>query len=173
MVFLAHSVSRLLQPGVVLAALVVGTCLYAKSTWMIPILATGFVLLPLTLNRLVAEAAPLRTLISASPACITGLIVLTFDSPQPVKSIVLGLCFGGLLLSVARRAINASAHVAVLAYALAVTGFIASHSLVLVLLPLMIWSRTYLGEHTAVQGVVGGGIGFSAFALSSFLLGAF
>jgi hypothetical protein len=83
----------------------------------------------------------------------------------PLLATLASLIVGNLLLGLARLFLNASAHVSVLTFGALwwMATFGAGFTWLLLLTPLMAYSRTSLGQHTLAQVVVGAVIGAGTF----------
>lgn len=88
--------------------------------------------------------------------------------PQPVPATVLGLFFGNIALAVSRKWFNVSAHVSVLTYGVlwGVYVYGTSAIILLILSPLMIFSRVKLDEHSLPEALLGAAMGLATFGVT-------
>ncbi|MBT2521490.1 hypothetical protein [Arthrobacter sp. ISL-28] len=96
----------------------------------------------------------------------TAAVVL-LQVPYPVFATLASLTLGNLLLSIARLWLNASAHVSVLTFGVLwwIPVFGPGFLWLLLLPPLMVFSRTSLGQHTSAQALVGAATGVTTFGV--------
>ncbi|MCC9175439.1 hypothetical protein [Arthrobacter sp. zg-Y179] len=84
---------------------------------------------------------------------------------SPVPETVTGLLLGNLGLVFFRRWLNVSAHVSVLTFGVlwVIAAYGAGWAWLLILSPLMIFSRVSLGEHTLREALSGAALGLATF----------
>lgn len=170
---LAASFSKAFTPAVVLLLVIIlaGTKAGLGILGVIA-LAVGIVVIPgLTYKKfpLLAEKlglpASLRTK-TVTLLTVAGVVACSFLNIQsPVPATVVGLVAGNVGLALARRWLNASAHVSVLTFAVLWVIQVFGHTFtwLLVLSPMMLFSRTALREHTWGEALVGALIGLVTF----------
>lgn len=107
-----------------------------------------------------------RTRIVALQILIVAAACMLLEVPAPVPATVMGLFGGNVALALARKRLNASAHVSVLTFAVlwAVAVFGPSLAGLLLLVPVMLASRIMLRQHTWAEGLAGMLIGCAVFA---------
>ena len=138
----------------------------------VSVLAVGIVVIPgLTYKKFpllagkLGLAADLRTM-TVTSLTIAGVVAcFLFNVPAPVPATVVGLAAGNAGLALARRWMNASAHVSVLTFSVlwVIQVFGSAFAWLLVLSPMMLFSRTALREHTWGEALVGVLIGLVTF----------
>lgn len=97
---------------------------------------------------------------------LTGTVVsLSLDFDRPVPQTVIALFFGNIGLLVWRRWLDVSGHVSVLTFATFWFTSVYGSDLawLLVLSPLMLFSRVSLKEHTWLEGWSGAALGLATF----------
>lgn len=164
--------SRILTPAGVLLVVVllagVEAGLGAAGTG---VLVVGAVVLPgFSHKRFPLIAKPLglphswRNRVVFALTLLAAGACLLLNVPAPVPQTVAGLAVGNAALAVSRRWLNASAHVSVLTFGVlwvtAVFGF--PFATLLLLVPVMMLSRTALREHTWLECAAGAAIGILA-----------
>lgn len=170
---LAASFSRILPPPVVLLVLMLAAALKA-GLGMLEIVAVciGTVVLPGALykgfpwlSRRFGMPLGLRTAAVSVLIVSAAATVAFLQIPHPVFATLASFIAGNLMLGVSRVWMNASAHVSVLTFSVLwwVAVFGPRFIWLLVLSPLMLLSRTALGEHTWAQALVGAAIGVATF----------
>lgn len=170
---LAASFSKAFTPAVVLLLVIIlaGTKAELGILGVIA-LAVGIVVIPgLTYKKfpLLAEKLGLpaslrtKTVTLLTVAGVVACSLLNIQSPVPAT--VVGLVAGNVGLALARRWLNASAHVSVLTFAVLWVIQVFGHTFtwLLVLSPMMLFSRTALREHTWGEALVGALIGLVTF----------
>jgi hypothetical protein len=174
MILLMASYSRMFAPAFVLLAVVLLGALEARLGVIgSMILAAAIVGLPgVTYKKFPlfvgALGLPLewRTKVVIVQTLMGAAACVLLQVPAPVSATVVGLAAGNSALAVARFKLNASAHVSVLTFAvlwgIAVFGPLCAYLLVLV--PIMLVSRTTLREHSWGEGFAGLVVGGAAFA---------
>lgn len=166
---LAGNFSKLLMPaGLLLVVIVLAGVKASLGFWGVAVLAAGIVILPgLAYKRFAVIARKFGLPSSGRTVAVTTLTIagalacVLLSVPAPVPATVLGLVAGNSLLALARRRMNASAHVSVTTFAVFwVTDVFGSVFIwLLVLSPMMMLSRTALREHTWREAVAGGLLG--------------
>jgi hypothetical protein len=170
---LAASFSKAFTPAVVLLLVIIlaGTKAELGILGVIA-LAVGIVVIPgLTYKKfpLLAQKLGLpaslrtKTVTLLTVAGVVACSLLNIQSPVPAT--VVGLVAGNVGLALARRWLNASAHVSVLTFAVLWVIQVFGHTFtwLLVLSPMMLFSRTALREHTWGEALVGALIGLVTF----------
>ena len=97
---------------------------------------------------------------------LVGTVVCFLLSlPHPVPLTVAAILLGNVSLVLLRHWLNVSAHVSVLTFA--VLWFVLMYGQawlwLLVLSPVMLWSRVSLGEHTREEALAGAALGLATF----------
>lgn len=170
---LAATLSGLLPPAAVLLAVVVaagfkagvglpGICALTVGTVALPALVyKGF---PQIAKRLGVSPNSKTAVVSVLIVSGTAAVVL-LQVPHPVFPTLASLILGNLLLSIARLRLNASAHVSVLTFGVLwwIAVFGPGFTWLVLLPPLMIFSRTSLGHHTSAEAIVGAAVGVGTF----------
>jgi hypothetical protein len=170
---LAASFSKAFTPaGVLLLVTILAGIKAGLGILGVIALAVGIVVIPgLTYKKfpLLAEKlglpSNLRTK-TVTALTLAGLVACSLlNIPSPVPATVVGLVVGNAGLALARRWLNASAHVSVLTFAVlwVIEVFGQSFAWLLVLSPMMLFSRTALREHTWGEALVGALIGLVTF----------
>jgi hypothetical protein len=170
---LAPSFSRLLPPAAVLLVIIVAAAAKAGlSALGIAAIALGTIVLPgIVYKSLPWIAGSLKIPPKFKTATVSSLIVIgttlvvLLRVPHPVVGTLASLILGNIMLAGARVWLNASAHVSVLTFGVLwwVLEFGPAFACLLVLPPLMVYSRTSLRQHTLTQAVVGATIGVATF----------
>lgn len=170
---LAASLSRLLPPAAVLLVILVAAAAKAGLSLLgIAVLALGTIVLPGVvyksfpwISRSLDIPLKLKTAIVSSLIVTGTVLVVLLRVPHPVFETLVSLILGNILLAVARMWLNASAHVSVLTFGVLwwVLAFGPVFAWLLVLPPLMVYSRTSLRQHTLTQTLVGATIGVATF----------
>ncbi len=170
---LAANFSKIFTPAAVLLAVIL--LAGAKSDMGIVatlILALGVVAVPgfvykkfPTLAKMLGLPTAWRTALVTALTLSSALICVLVDVPAPVPATVVGLVAGNAGLALVRRRMNASAHVSVLTFAAlwATQVFGPSFAWLLVLSPMMLFSRTALREHSWGEALIGAVIGLVTF----------
>lgn len=166
---LAVSFSKLLLPaGVLLVVIVLAGAKAGLGIGGTAVLAFAVVVVPgLAYKRFDLIAVKLRLPKSRRTTVVTALTVaaalacVVLNVPTPVPATVLGLVAGNAALALARRWMNASAHVSVITFAVlwVIDVFGTAFALLLVLSPMMVLSRTALKEHTWREALAGALLG--------------
>lgn len=170
---LASSYSRLLQPALLLAVLVILAGLKAGMSLMgVAAILAGIVGVPALLYK--ASKGLFRRWGLPDRARIKLLAVLTLAStiacfvlplPAPVPLTVAAMFLGNASLAIFRRWLNVSAHVSVVTFtALWVTAMFGGvWAWLLISSPLMMVSRVQLREHTWPEALSGAALGVATF----------
>ncbi|MBO1269507.1 hypothetical protein [Arthrobacter cavernae] len=170
---LAASFSKIFTPaGVLLVVVVLAGVRAGLGILGVTALALGVIVVPgLAYKKFSLLAGPFgmpatwRTRVVTILTVVGALACALLNVPAPVPATVVALVAGNAGLALARRWMNASAHVSVLTFAVlwgtAVFGPAAAW--LLVLSPMMLISRTALREHTWGEAVVGAFIGMVSF----------
>ena len=170
---LAASFSKAFTPaGVLLLVIILAGTKAGLGILGVIALAVGIIVIPgLTYKKfpLLAEKlglpAHLRTK-TVTLLTVVGVVACSLlNIPAPVPATVVGLVAGNAGLALARRWLNASAHVSVLTFAVLWVIQVFGHAFtwLLVLSPMMLFSRTALREHTWGEALVGALIGLVTF----------
>jgi hypothetical protein len=170
---LAASFSKAFAPAVVLLVVIV---LAGVNAGLGPLgvvaLALGIIVIPgFTYKKYSLISARLGLPATWRTRVVTILTVVGVVScallhvPAPVPATVVGLVAGNAGLALARRWLNASAHVSVITFAVLWGTAVFGPSLgwLLVLSPMMMVSRTALKEHTWGEALAGALIGIVTF----------
>lgn len=170
---LAASFSNMFTPAVVLLVVVVLAGIKAGLGFLgVVILAVGIIVIPgFAYKNFVLIAGKLRLPATWRTKVVTILTVVgafacaLLNVPAPVLATVVGLVSGNAGLALARRWMNASAHVSVITFAVlwGTVVFDPAFVWLLVLSPMMMASRTALREHTWGEALVGALIGTVTF----------
>jgi hypothetical protein len=141
---------------------IVGVSVLAAGIIVIPGLA--YKKFPLLTGKL-GLSVDLRTTVVTSLTVAGVVACFLFNLPAPVPATVIGFAAGNAGLALARRWMNASAHVSVLTFAVlwVIQVFGPAFAWLLVLSPMMLFSRTALREHTWGEALVGALIGLVTF----------
>ncbi|WP_160142497.1 phosphatase PAP2 family protein [Arthrobacter sp. SLBN-100] len=154
--------------GLLLVVIVLAGVKAGLGFWGVAVLAAGIVILPgLAYKKFAGIARKFGLPSSGRTMAVTTLTIagalacVLLSVPAPVPATVLGFVAGNALLALARRRMNASAHVSVTTFAvLWVTDVFGSVLIwLLVLSPMMMLSRTALREHTWREAVAGALLG--------------
>ena len=170
---LAASFSKVFAPAVVLLVVIVLAGVNAGLGFLgVVALAVGIIVVPgFTYKKysLVSEKLGLpatwRTGVVTILTVVGVIACALLNVPALVSATVVGLVAGNAGLALARRWLNASAHVSVISFA-ALWGtavFGPPLGWLLVLSPMMMVSRTALKEHTWGQALAGALIGIVTF----------
>ncbi|GAA3290434.1 hypothetical protein ACFFON_10115 [Arthrobacter citreus] len=170
---LAASVSKVLPPALVLAVLVLLAGIEAGLGVLgVAILLACIVGIPGTIYK--ASKRPFQRRGLPDRLRIQILAVMTFAGtaacfllpvPSPVPLTVAAMLLGNVSLAFFRRWLNVSAHVSVITFAAlwAMSIYGAAWSWLLILSPLMVFSRVTLGEHTRREALAGATLGLATF----------
>lgn len=170
---LAASFSKAFKPaGVLLLVIILAGAIAGLGIAGVTALAVGVVVIPgvtykkfsLVAQRLGLPANSRTTVVSA--LTVAGAVICAvLDLPAPVPATVLALVTGNAGLALTRRWMNASAHVSVLTFAVLwmIQIFGPAFAWLLVLSPMMLFSRTVLREHTWGEALIGAIIGLITF----------
>ena len=148
--------------GLLLVVIVLAGTKAGLGFWVVTVLAAGIVILPGLVYKKFAVIARRfglpsngRTVAVTTLTIAGALACVLLSVPAPVPATVLGLAAGNGLLALARRWMNASAHVSVTTFAvLWVTDVFGSVFIwLLVLSPMMMLSRTALREDSWREAV--------------------
>ncbi|KUM36408.1 hypothetical protein AR689_21030 [Arthrobacter sp. EpRS71] len=169
----ATSFSKIFTPAPVLLVVVILAGIKGGIGILgVLILAVGIVAIPglaykrfASLAQILGWPTNLRTKIVALLTIAGAVACILLDAPQPIPATVIGLVAGNACLDLARRRLNASAHVSVLTFSVlwATDVFGPPFAWLLVLSPMMLFSRTALREHTWGEALVGALIGLVTF----------
>ena len=165
--------SKLLPPALALAVLVVLAGIEAGLGVLgVLLLLAGVVVVPGAIYKGTKGMFRRRGIPDSRRTALVSLLMLAatvvcflLPVPAPVPATVTGLLLGNLGLVFFRRWLNVSAHVSVLTFAvLWITAtYGAGWSWLLILSPLMIFSRVSLGEHTRREALSGAALGLATF----------
>lgn len=170
---LAASFSKLFTPAVVLLVVIVLAGIKAGlGLFGVIILAVGIIVIPgfayknfaLVAGKLGLPAG-WRTNVVTILTVVGAFACTLLNVPAPVPATVVGLVSGNAGLALARRWMNASAHVSVITFAVlwGTEVFDPAFVWLLVLSPMMMASRTALRQHTWGEALVGALIGTVTF----------
>ncbi|MGX5718024.1 hypothetical protein [Arthrobacter sp. MAHUQ-56] len=169
----ASDFSRALPPAAVLCVVVTAAGAKAElGLWGVLALLMGVAVIPgLIYKRSSSLFARLglpshwRTNLVAVLTFAAAVICFLLNLDQPVPATVAALCFGNVGLVFFRRWLNVSAHVSVITFGVlwfsAVFG--SSWSWLLVLSPLMLFSRVTAREHSLKEAWAGLALGIATF----------
>lgn len=170
---LAASCSRLLPPALVLAVLVILAGIKAGlEPWGVAALLAGIVGVPGLLYKgskrpFRERGLPDRLRVQLLAVLMLVGTVACFVLPLPalVPLTVAALFVGNSGLVFFRRWLNVSAHVSVLTFAVlwVVAVFGGAWAPLLILSPVMLWSRVALREHTRREALSGAALGLATF----------
>ena len=165
--------SKILPPALVLAALVVAAGIEAGLGPVgVPVLLVCIVGVPGLIykgtkkffrRRGIPDSR--RTALVAALMLAGAVVCFMLPVPSPVPATVLGLLIGNVGLVFFRRWLDVSAHVSVITFA--ILWVMATYGMgwawLLILSPLMIFSRVSLGEHTWREALSGAALGLATF----------
>jgi hypothetical protein len=166
-------VSRLLPPALVLAVVVLLSGIRSDLGLLGALaLTVGVVVVP---GLIYLAVKPIflkynipterRVVLVAVLMVIATAICFAIPLPALVSHTVAGLLLGNVALLVLRRWLNVSAHVSVVTYAL--VWFMSVYGIgwwpLLLLSPMMLFSRVHLKEHTWTEALAGAGLGLATF----------
>ena len=170
----ASAVSRMLPPSLVLAIVVLLSGIKAELGVLgVAALLAGVVVIPVVLYK--GSKGFVRRRGLPDRWRVQLLAVLTFTSAvacflipvaEPVPLTVAALFAGNAGLVFFRRWLNVSAHVSVLTFAVLwmTAMFGTAWAWLLILTPLMIFSRVSLHQHTLREALAGAALGLATFA---------
>jgi len=170
---LAANFSRIFTPaGVLFVVIVLSGITAGLGLLGVALLAVGIIVIPgLTYKKFPLIAGKLGLPASWRTTIVTALTLagaaacVLLNVPAPIPATVLGLVAGNAGLALARRWMNASAHVSVITFAVlwAIDIFGPAFAWLLVLSPMMLMSRTALKEHTWGEALAGALIGIATY----------
>lgn len=170
---LAASFSKVFTPaGVLLVVIVLAGVKAGLGVLGLAVLAVSIIVIPgLTYKKFPLMAGKLglpadwRTKVVTILTVVGAFTCALLDVPAPVPATVVGLVAGNAGLALARRWMNASAHVSVITFAVlwGTNVFGPAFAWLLVLSPMMLVSRTSLREHTWGEALAGAIIGIVTF----------
>ena len=170
---LAARFSKIFTPaGVLLVVIVLAGAKAGLGVLGVAVLAVSIIVIPgLTYKKFPVVAGKFdlptnwRTKIVTILTLIGALACVLLSIPAPVPAPVVGLFAGTAGLALARRWLNASAHVSVLTFSVlwGTVVFGPAFAWLLVLSPMMLVSRTVLREHTWDEALAGALIGIVTF----------
>lgn len=170
---LAASFSQIFTPaGVLLMVVILAGAQAGLGVLGVAVLAVGIIVIPgVTYKKFPGVSGKFgipsnwRTRVVTILTVVGALACALLNLPAPVPATVVGLVAGNAGLALARRWMNASAHVSVLTFAVlwATAVFGPAVAWLLVLSPMMMVSRTFLREHTWGEALAGAFIGAVTF----------
>jgi hypothetical protein len=170
---LAASFSKIFTPaGVLLVVIVLAGIKAGLGVLGVAVLAVSIIVIPgFTYKKFPLIAGKLglpanwRTKVVTILTVVGAVACALLNVPAPVPATVIGLVAGNAGLALARRWMNASAHVSVITFAVlwGTAVFGPAFVWLLVLSPMMLVSRTALREHTWGEALVGALIGIVTF----------
>lgn len=170
---LAASFSKMFTPALVLLVVIVLAGIKAGlGVFGVAVLAVGIIVIPgFTYKKFPLIAGKLglpanwRTKVVTILTVVGAFACALLNVPAPVPATVVGLVAGNAGLALARRRMNASAHVSVITFAVlwGTAVFGPAFVWLLVLSPIMLVSRTALREHTWGEALAGALIGIVTF----------
>lgn len=175
-IFPARLLSRLFSPlAVILIVLVLAGISARLNLFELVLLVVGVAALPglvykgsknLLRRRSIPDYWRLIVVTILMLAAVIGCFLLSI--PDPVPATVAGLFFGNVALAVWRKKLNVSAHVSVLTFAVvwAAYEFGTNFLWLLIISPLMIFSRVNLKEHSFPEALTGAALGLATFGIT-------
>ncbi|MCQ2001489.1 hypothetical protein [Arthrobacter zhaoxinii] len=165
--------SKILPPALVLAVLIIAAGIEAGLGPVgVALLLAGVVVVPgavykgtkgLFRRRGIPDSR--RTTLVAVLMLAAAVVCFLVPVAAPVPATVTGLLLGNVGLVFFRRWLNVSAHVSVLTFGVlwVIATYGAGWAWLLILSPLMVFSRVSLGEHSLREALSGAALGLATF----------